>query len=187
MQNFAFRRIDEGPVVLFDRGKSRDVVAISNDSAVSTSYLLKIQAAVSATSSNKIELEQSRSNFACCIPRVYGCVESECCGEKLSVLAVERMSANFCTYLNRALSQPCTPEAVSDLVAAQASFYNLVRYAAVELKYAVRDLHFKNVGIVTEKRGSSVVFLDSPLYCQQVSQGHQIVKYTNSKVFSSLT
>ena len=156
-QTFAFARTDEGDVTLFDKGASRDVLAVQGYSK----YLLKIQAASWANSSNKRELDHSRSTFSSCIPPVYGCVETEFSGTNLSVLAVERKSTDFLEYLRDMLSKPCTPDAVRDLIGLQAAFYCLVRYAAVELKYSVRDLHFKNVGIVSEDFASSVVFLGS--------------------------
>ena len=95
-----------------------------------------------------------------CVPRVYGCVRVAYRGRELSVLAMERIPATYDDFVEELLRSPAAANARRTSIDLVAGFFALVGRAVRDLCFAVRDLHWRNLGVQKTEPVPTVCFLD---------------------------
>ena len=60
----------------------------------------------------------------------------------------QRIEGTYCSFFHRIVKEPPTKEAL-ELAMKAAAFFRVIKSAAADLKFSMRDLHWKNVGVAS--------------------------------------
>ena len=106
-----------------------------------------------------------RSSFHVLVTPVYGAVLADLGDVPVSVLVARRVTTTFDAWSDALVRAPPTHAALIELVEVFAAFSEMVRRGAGDLRYVLRDLHWKNLGVMRGPTAAEVVLLDFETCC----------------------